>query len=139
MSSTPAASDDSLRWVRRGAVLGALAVAAGAFGAHGLKARLTPADLAIWQTGAHYHLVHALALVAAGVLGAAVPGARVAWAGRLFTFGTVVFAGSLYLLVTTGPRWLGAITPIGGTALIAGWVALAVGAAGAQGAPRDSR
>lgn len=121
-------SDDPMRWARRGAVLAALAVAAGAFGAHALKARLSGPDLAIWETGAHYHLIHALALVATGVLGAAVPSARVAWAGRLLTFGTVVFSGSLYLLVTTGPRWWGAITPIGGTALIAGWLALAKGA-----------
>ena len=121
-------TDDSLRWVRLGAVLAALAVAAGAFGAHGLKARVSPADLVIWETAARYHLVHALALVALGVLGAAAPRTRLTWAGRLLTAGTLVFSGSLYLLVATGTRWLGAITPIGGTALIAGWLALAVGA-----------
>jgi uncharacterized membrane protein YgdD (TMEM256/DUF423 family) len=120
--------NDPLRWVRRGAALAALAVAAGAFGAHGLKERVPATDLVIWETAARYHLVHALALVGVGALGASVPTARIDWAGRLLSFGVLVFSGSLYLLVGTGTRWLGAITPIGGVALIAGWLALAAGA-----------
>ncbi len=108
-----------------GAVSGAVAVAAGAFGAHALRARL-PADLlAIWQTGAQYQLAHALALLAAGFLAGRAPGAAPAAAGWLFLAGTVLFSGSLYALALSGVRALGAVTPLGGVAFLGGWAALA--------------
>ena len=106
--------------LRAGALLGGLAVAAGAFGSHFLKDQLTPEDLAIFETGVRYQMYHALALILCAVLGR---GAGLA--AHSFCWGTSIFSGSLYLLVSTGPRWLGAITPIGGTLLIVGWAALA--------------
>lgn len=108
-----------------GAVSGGLAVAAGAFGAHALKARL-PADLlAVFQTGAQYQLAHALALLASGWLAYRAPGAAASAAGWLFLAGTVLFSGSLYALALTGVRALGAVTPLGGLAFLGGWAALA--------------
>jgi uncharacterized membrane protein YgdD (TMEM256/DUF423 family) len=104
---------------------GAIAVGTGAFGAHGLKARLAPDLLAIWQTGATYQLTHALALVAAAWAAQRFPGAASTAAGWLFVAGTVIFSGSLYALSLTGVRALGAVTPLGGVAFIAGWLALA--------------
>jgi uncharacterized membrane protein YgdD (TMEM256/DUF423 family) len=111
-----------------GSVLGALGVALGAFGAHGLKARVGPDLLAVFETGARYHLIHALAILAAAWAVDRWPGFWSVAAGWLFVAGIAVFSGSLYALVLTGQRWLGAITPIGGVCLIAGWVALAVAA-----------
>jgi uncharacterized membrane protein YgdD (TMEM256/DUF423 family) len=108
-----------------GAISGFLAVAAGAFGAHALKTRL-PADLlAIFHTGAQYHLAHALALIAVGLWAARAPSQLAAAAGWLFVAGTVLFSGSLYALALSGVRVLGAITPLGGLAFLAGWAALA--------------
>lgn len=113
-----------------GAVLGALAVAIGAFGAHGLKAMVTPDLLANFETGARYHMYHALAIVAVALVIARYPAASLApVAGWLFLAGIVIFSGSLYLMALTGMRWLGAITPIGGVALIGGWVCLALSVA----------
>ena len=111
-----------------GAVSGLVGVAAGAFGAHGLKARLGPEMLAIFETGARYQMCHALALVAAAWAAGRFPGAAATWAGWLFVAGTVIFSGSLYALALTGVRVLGAVTPIGGVAFLAGWAALAVAA-----------
>ena len=109
-----------------GAVSAFLAVAAGAFGAHALRARL-PADLlAVFETAARYQMYHALALLAVAILAARWPGMPLRAAGWLFIGGTVVFSGSLYLLALTGTRWLGAITPLGGLCFIAGWLALAI-------------
>ncbi len=108
-----------------GALFGFLAVAAGAFGAHALRARLSPDDLAIFETAARYQMYHALALVAVAWAGTRWPGGAANMAGWLFVGGTVVFSGSLYLLVLTGTRWLGAITPLGGLAMLGGWLALA--------------
>jgi uncharacterized membrane protein YgdD (TMEM256/DUF423 family) len=111
-------------WLVLAGVFGALGVGAGAFGAHGLKAVLSPEMLAIWETAARYQLIHALALV--GVAALAVretPGLRLA--GIAFSFGIVVFSGSLYALALTGIGWLGAITPFGGLGFILGWLALA--------------
>jgi uncharacterized membrane protein YgdD (TMEM256/DUF423 family) len=108
-----------------GALLAALAVAGGAFGAHGLRGRLTPDDLAIFETAVRYHLIHALALFAVAWVMDRWPGGMVSTAAVLMVLGILVFSGSLYLLVLTGPRWLGAITPIGGVGLIAGWAVLA--------------
>ena len=110
-----------------GAVMGALGVGAGAFAAHGLKARLTPDLLAVFETGARYQMIHALALLAVGLVLARTPHPAVGASGWLFIIGVVIFSGSLYLLALTGVRWLGAITPIGGLAMIAGWLALAWG------------
>jgi uncharacterized membrane protein YgdD (TMEM256/DUF423 family) len=108
-----------------GAVLGFTGVAAGAFGAHALRARLTAADLAIFETAARYQMYHALALLGVAWVVGRWPGAAATMAGWLFLAGTVVFSGSLYLLVLTGARWMGAVTPLGGLALLAGWLALA--------------
>ena len=108
---------------------GLLAVALGAFGAHGLKQRLAPDLLAVYQTGVQYHIYHTLALLAVGALLTSAPAsAALRWSGWLFIAGIVVFSGSLYVLSLTGVRWLGAITPIGGAAFLAGWAALALAA-----------
>ncbi|HUF51629.1 MAG TPA: DUF423 domain-containing protein [Longimicrobiales bacterium] len=112
-----------------GAVLAALAVAAGAFGAHALAARLTPERLVTWETAARYHMYHAFALVLLGLAGARWPAPLLHVAGWLFVVGVIVFGGTVYALALGGPRWLGAITPIGGVALIAGWILFAVGVA----------
>jgi uncharacterized membrane protein YgdD (TMEM256/DUF423 family) len=121
--ASPNASPD-LNWgTKLAAVLGALAVAAGAFGAHGLKARVSPADLEIWRTGAHYHLIHALVMLVVSLAPGSTHKARARSCG-LFAFGIFVFAGTLYGMVLGGPRWLGAITPIGGGSLILGWLSL---------------
>ena len=111
-----------------GAVSAFLAVAAGAFGAHALRARLSPDLLAVFETGARYQMYHALALLAVAWMLARWPGPWPARAGWLFLAGTVLFSGSLYLLALTGVRWLGAITPLGGAAFLAGWICLALGA-----------
>jgi uncharacterized membrane protein YgdD (TMEM256/DUF423 family) len=108
-----------------GALSALIAVAAGAFGAHALRERLAPDMLAVFETGARYHMYHALALLAAAWAVGRWPGAAAVAAGWLFVAGTVVFCGSLYLLALSGQRWLGAITPLGGLAFIAGWAALA--------------
>ncbi len=107
------------------AAFGFLAVALGAFGAHGLRERLTPEDLDIFETGVRYQMYHALALVGAAWVAARWPGGAATAAGWLFGIGVVVFSGSLYALVLSGVRWLGAVTPVGGLTLLAGWVALA--------------
>lgn len=107
-----------------GALLALLAVAAGAFGSHALAARLTPDRLATWEIGARYQMYHALALLAAGWAAGRCGGAAVL-AGWLFLGGTLVFSGTLYALALGGPRWLGAVTPVGGLTLMAGWAALA--------------
>ncbi len=111
------------------ALFGLLAVAAGAFGAHALEARLTTERLAIFETAARYQMYHALALLGVAWLAAASTSASlVAAAGWAFVGGTVVFSGSLYLLALGGPRWLGAITPIGGLAFMIGWALLGIAA-----------
>ncbi len=108
-----------------GAVSALVAVAAGAFGAHALRSRLTPDLLATFDTGARYQMYHALALLAAAWAAERWPGPAATWAGWLFVSGTVVFSGSLYVLALTGARWLGAVTPLGGLAFLGGWLALA--------------
>ena len=111
-----------------GAVSGLISVAAGAFGAHALRARLGPESLTIFETAARYQMYHALALLAAAWAASRWPGALPQWGGWLFVAGTVLFSGSLYALAVTGARWLGAITPLGGLAFLAGWVCLALSA-----------
>lgn len=115
------------RLAAAGAVNAFLAVAAGAFGAHGLQDRLAPDLLVIFETGARYHMYHALGLFAVAWL--AGRGARgAALAGGLMLFGIAVFSGSLYALALSGERWLGAITPLGGLALLASWALVALAA-----------
>jgi len=108
-----------------GAVSAALAVALGAFAAHGLRGRVPPELLVTFETGARYHMYHALGLLVAAWAATRWPGAATTAAGWLFVAGTLLFAGSLYVLVLTGQRWLGAVTPLGGVAFIAGWLVLA--------------
>lgn len=112
-----------------GSLLGGLGVAAGAFGAHGLKSRVSTELLAVFETGVRYQLVHALALLAVGLVvrsGLTTAGRATPW----FVFGTLLFSGSLYALALGAPTKLGMITPIGGTALIVGWVLLALAVRG---------
>ena len=106
-----------------------IAVAAGAFGAHALRARLEPGLLLTFESGARYQLYHALALFIVAWAATRWPGTPVRLAGWLFIAGTVLFSGSLYVLALTGARWIGAITPLGGLLFLGGWVALAVGIA----------
>ena len=116
--------------------LGALAVALGAFGAHALAEAVSPDRLGTWRTAAQYHLAHALAGVGAGALGALRGSPAALWAGRLFLAGVVLFSGSLYALVLTDVGALGAVAPLGGTAFIVGWGALAVALWRAADGPR---
>lgn len=109
--------------------LGAAAVALGAFGAHALDGRVEARLLDVFETGVRYHMYHALALIAVVVAINYWPNSSLpVIAGWLFLAGIVIFSGSLYLLTFTGKSWLGAITPIGGVAFIAGWICLAVAA-----------
>jgi len=109
-----------------GALAGALAVVLGAFGAHALRSRLDAADLEVYETAVRYQMYHAFALyVTAWMLDRGAPAGAAGWA---FVAGIAVFSGSLYLLVATSQRWLGAITPIGGVAFIAGWILLVLAA-----------
>jgi uncharacterized membrane protein YgdD (TMEM256/DUF423 family) len=110
------------------AISAAISVAAGAFGAHALKARLSPELLAVFETGARYEMYHAVGLALAAWAASRFAAAPAAWAGGLFLAGTVLFSGSLYALALTGVRGLGAVTPFGGLAFIAGWIALALSA-----------
>lgn len=112
-----------------GSVLALLAVALGAFGAHALKSRLASDLLATFEVGVRYQMYHALALLAVAWACTRWPGPWLSASGWLFAAGIVVFSGSLYVLALTGVRWLGAITPLGGILLIAGWLCLAWGAA----------
>jgi uncharacterized membrane protein YgdD (TMEM256/DUF423 family) len=108
-----------------GALLAFLAVGAGAFGAHALRGRLAPELADVFETAARYQMYHALALLAVAWAAARWPSTASTAAGGLFIAGILIFCGSLYLLSFGGPRWLGAITPLGGLAFLAGWLALA--------------
>ena len=118
------------RWIAVAGVLGFSGVALGAFGAHGLRSVLSGAAdasqrLGWWETAAHYHLAHALAV---GLVAWAIdrrPSRLLTASGVAFAFGIVVFAGALYVMALGGPRWLGAITPLGGASLLLGWALLA--------------
>ncbi len=112
-----------------GALFGFLGVAAGAFGSHALKNRLSADLLQVFEVGVRYQMYHALALVLTGFILTRFNSQALSWAGWFFAAGVVIFSGTLYLLTLTGQRWLGAVTPIGGTALLVGWVLLAWGAA----------
>jgi uncharacterized membrane protein YgdD (TMEM256/DUF423 family) len=111
-----------------GALSGFVAVGAGAFGAHGLKARLSPDLLAVFETAARYQMFHALALLAAAWAIGRWTGRAAVAAGWCFVGGTLIFSGSLYLLALSGVRAFGAITPVGGVLLLAGWLLLALAA-----------
>lgn len=111
-------------WLSIGAINMAVAVACGAFAAHGLKSRLSPEQLAWWQTGTQYFFYHALGLLIIGVLGRLKLISPTA--GWVMQMGILLFTGSLYLMALGLPRWLGAITPIGGTLFIVAWLMLAV-------------
>lgn len=116
------------------AVLGAVSVMLGAFGAHGLKTRMSPDAFDIFETAIKYQFYHVFALLAVAVVSQYIPGNVISWSGRCFIAGIILFCGSLYLLSyfkTTGNQqmnWLGAITPFGGLCFIAGWILLAVAA-----------
>jgi uncharacterized membrane protein YgdD (TMEM256/DUF423 family) len=116
-----------------GAASAFIAVGAGAFGAHALRARLAPDMLAVFDTGARYQMYHALGLFAVAWVASRWPGAAAAYAGWLFVAGTLLFSGSLYLMAFTGARWLGAVTPVGGAAFLGGWLALMLAARQASG------
>lgn len=118
-----------MNWMAIGALFAFLGVALGAFGAHALRTRITPRDLEIFDVAVRYQLTHAMALLITGLI--------LWWRGLdvsrllvitpwLFTAGIIIFSGSLYALVFTGKRWLGAITPIGGVLFLAGWLLLAL-------------
>lgn len=108
-----------------GSVLMALSVAIGAFGAHMLEGVITADELATYETGVQYHMIHGIAVLIAGILAGALGESRkLFWAGTLFIAGVIIFSGSLYVLSVSGIKWLGAITPIGGVSFIAGWIML---------------
>lgn len=105
-------------------ILLALAVALGAFGAHGLKSQLSTDMLQTYKTGVEYHFYHALGLLLIGILAVSFPSELIKWSAICLVAGIVLFSGSLYALAVSGIKWLGAITPIGGLSFIAGWVLL---------------
>lgn len=110
-----------------GSINALIAVMLGAFGAHALKNRLTPEMMEIFQTGVQYHFYHALGLLAVGVIAYHLPDSGwLKWSGWLMLAGIIIFSGSLYILSISGIKWLGAITPIGGTAFIIAWILLTV-------------
>jgi uncharacterized membrane protein YgdD (TMEM256/DUF423 family) len=115
-------------FISAGSILGFLAVALGAFAAHALKEKVSPSDLESFKTAAHYQIVHALALIAVGLLWRSQPSVWLARAGGAFFIGTLIFSGTLYALVLLQQRFLGAVTPIGGVALLLGWAMLAYSA-----------
>ena len=133
---------DGASWIRIGAVAGALAVICGAFGAHGLAPSETELEamapsarkdvlrrLDRFETAARYHLIHSLAIVAVGTVVLATgsrPSLALSLSGWAFLLGVAIFSGTLYGIGLGGPKWLGAITPIGGVSLIVGWSALAI-------------
>ena len=113
-------------WIIIGSLLAAFAVILGAFGAHGLKTRLSPEDMAIFETGVRYHIIHSLGIMFIGILGFHVSSDILQLPAFFMTIGIILFSGSLYILVLSGARWFGAITPIGGLGFIIGWLLLAV-------------
>lgn len=115
-------------WISIAAISGALAVMAGAFGAHGLKGRLTAEQLGSWSTASQYHLLHSVALLALALY-ALQSGREIRLPGSLFVSGMALFSGSIYLLLLTADlpfqlKWLGPVTPLGGLLLVAGWLSL---------------
>ena len=115
--------DRTFLWI--GALAAFIGVAFGAFGAHGLRGRLSPESLNVFETGVRYQMYHAFAIFVVAIALTRFGGWSVRAAGWLFTLGIIVFSGSLYALALSGQRWLGAVTPLGGAAFIAGWIVLA--------------
>jgi uncharacterized membrane protein YgdD (TMEM256/DUF423 family) len=111
-----------------GAVAGLIGVGLGAFGAHGLRSRLSPEMLAVFETGVRYQMYHTLAILAVAALMVRIDGRWLSMAGWSFTAGIVIFSGSLYVLALSGITILGAITPIGGVFFLIGWICLAAAA-----------
>lgn len=109
-----------------GSLFAFLAVAAGAFGAHALSGKLAPDRLTLFETAARYQMYHALALLAVALIAERWPGGVLAAAGWSFTAGIVVFCGTIYALAFGAPRWLGAVTPLGGLGFLLGWLLLVV-------------
>lgn len=109
-----------------GAIFLSVAVVLGAFGAHGLKSKISPEMLEVYQTGVQYHFYHALGLLLIGVLSQQMSSGLLGWAALFLTLGIFLFSGSLYVLAISGIKWLGAITPLGGVSFIAGWILLAI-------------
>lgn len=115
------------RFIAWGALLAMLSVGIGAFGAHMLESVISDKDLQVYETGVHYHMIHALGLILIGlVAGQWGESTRLRWAGRLLGLGVILFSGSLYVLSISGITILGAITPLGGVCFIAGWICLAL-------------
>lgn len=115
-------------WLLLSAFAGFTGVALGAFAAHGLKSKLSADYLAVFQTGTHYQLIHALALFGVGLLALHAPGRLVNLAGGMFALGILLFSGSLYLLTLSGVSKLGIVTPFGGLAFLGGWLCLGLAA-----------
>ncbi|WP_299578169.1 DUF423 domain-containing protein [uncultured Sunxiuqinia sp.] len=101
-----------------------IAVILGAFGAHGLKDKMSPNMMQIYKTGVEYHFYHALGLLLVGALAMQMPSSLINWSAICLIIGILIFSGSLYILTISGIKWLGAITPIGGLSFIAGWILL---------------
>jgi uncharacterized membrane protein YgdD (TMEM256/DUF423 family) len=116
-----------------GATLGFTAVTLGAFASHVLKSRIDSEMLRVFEVGVQYHIYHSLAILLVAALAASNTSIKLTLAGWLFCFGIVVFSGSLYVLALTGVKWLGAITPLGGVAFLAGWLCLLWAALGTKG------
>jgi uncharacterized membrane protein YgdD (TMEM256/DUF423 family) len=114
-----------MNWIFLGALLGAVSVIAGAFGAHALAARLEPRELALWETAARYLMYGAFAIILLGLFGRQGSAKGVAGAGWCLLAGSLIFSGTVFALALGSPRWLGAVTPIGGTLLIIGFLIFA--------------
>lgn len=119
------AIDPAWIWLAAAGALGAGGVVLGAFGAHGLRSRLTVEALASWHTAVQYHLLHSVALLALALFACAT-GRSITAPAALFSAGILLFSGSIYALVLGAPRWLGPVTPLGGLCLIGGWIVLAL-------------
>lgn len=107
-----------------GVINGFLAVALGAFGAHGLEGKVSEKSLGIWEKAVHYQMFHTMALLITGILMSKIQSAGIIWAGWLFCLGIILFSGSLYLYSTLGVKWLAMITPFGGLTFLAAWLML---------------